>query len=141
MIIRRISTSPDSPLRVSVDIPDAEGNGGFHSGGVYYFQPAGHQVDGKPTGEDQYQVTEEAARAIMSDPELRKHFTCEPPLKDAQPADAPGPAEANPGGTDFTGPAIPDAAQVDDAAVDGAAAAQPDGASGGKASRKKPARG
>lgn len=101
-LIKRVSTVPGSPLTVQVDgRPDDSGDGGFQGGGVYLFQPAGQD-------DDQHQVPEHAARAIMSDPGLRVHFECSPALPEPEPE----PAAAN------------------------EAAAEPDSAGGGKRRRK-----
>lgn len=105
-LLKRVTTVPASPLTIQVDgIRDDSGEGNFQGGGVYLFQPAGQD-------EDRHQVSEHAARAIMSDPGIAFHFTCDPDLKlpDTEPA----------------------AAQVDE---------QPDGASDGKRRRKTSGKG
>lgn len=71
-VIKRVSTVPNSPLKISIDQPDG-GDGGFQQGGVYYFQPAGQEGD-------QHQVSEHAATVIMKDRGLAPHFTCSPAL-------------------------------------------------------------
>lgn len=86
--LTRMSTIPDSPLRILVDQPDLDspGDGGFAAGGSFMFEPG-----------DRVQVGEAAARAIMGDPGLAHHFTCEPPWRGGGgehlmtgPSDGPG---------------------------------------------------
>ena len=77
-LLKRVTTVPATPLTIQVDgIPDGSGDGNFQGGGVYLFQPAGQD-------EDQHQVSEHAAVAIMSDPGLADHFSCDPPLSKAK---------------------------------------------------------
>lgn len=88
--LRRITTTPGSPLSIMVDAPpaQADGDGGFAMGGHYLFYPAGSE-----DGETSFQVPEHAARIIMGDPGLAPHFECSPPLesKSDRAADEPKP--------------------------------------------------
>src|SRR5690349_10850066 len=90
-VIRRITTEPNTPLRVLVDHQTDPADGGFLGGGSFFFAPAGQ--DG-----DRHNATGHAARVIMGDPGLAVHFECTPPV-DAPavaPAAAPEPATAEP---------------------------------------------
>lgn len=72
--LTRLSTAPASPLRIVVSQPEGE-DAGLHVGGTFFFQPAGDEH-----GDDRAGMSEFAARAIMGDPELARHFRCEPAL-------------------------------------------------------------
>lgn len=72
-VITRISKTPDSPIRILVDQAQGDGHAGLSMGGSFMFWPAGQEGDSS-------QVTEAAARAIMSDPTMAPHFECFPPL-------------------------------------------------------------
>lgn len=98
--LTRVSKVPNSPMRILVDGPAAESDGdaGLGQGGSFLFMPAGQ--DG-----DRAQMSEHAARVILSDPDQAKHFTCLPalpvltPAAEATSADAEAPREADGGKT------------------------------------------
>jgi hypothetical protein len=77
-VLRRVSTSPNSPLAIKVDQadPDNPDDAGLAVGGSFEFYPAGQ--DG-----DTAQVSAHAARVIMGDKGLAQHFECTPALPDA----------------------------------------------------------
>lgn len=89
--LKRITKTPNSPLRILIDQP-ADGDGGFGQGGDFYFEPAGQ--DG-----DTHSVAEHGARAIMEDASLAPHFTCSPdlPKRVAAPEQAAEPDSASGG--------------------------------------------
>lgn len=72
--LKRISTTPNSPIRVQVDAP-ADGEGGFGQGGTFNFYPAGQE----DMGDVQHVMTQRAASTILDDPNLAGHFECTPP--------------------------------------------------------------
>lgn len=72
--LRRITTTPNSPLRILIDQPEpGSPDAGMAVGGTFFFAPAGQ--DG-----DTAQVSDYAARVVMSDPGLAPHFKCSPPF-------------------------------------------------------------
>lgn len=71
--LKRTTTEPGSPIEIMVDQPQ-DGDGGFTGGGHFRFYPAGSDE-----GPDTAQVSDLAAKAIMDDPEVAKHFSCTPP--------------------------------------------------------------
>jgi hypothetical protein len=81
--VKRVTSEPNSPLRVVIDRPQGDGDAGLAAEGVFYFFPAGSE-----DGETEHGMSEFAARVIMGDPGLAPHFECSPEL------DAP--AEAGP---------------------------------------------
>jgi hypothetical protein len=97
--LSRISTTPASPMRCIVAQPTDE-DAGLNSGGSFYFQPA--PTPGVPLapdrsdGDHQAGMSEFAARAIMSDPGLATHFTCDPPLPPLTPAPPADPTPVAP---------------------------------------------
>lgn len=80
-LVKRITTEPRTAFRVQVAQQDGD-DAGLAIGGTFYFEPAGQ--DG-----DQAQMSEHAARAIMDDPGLAVHFTCQPALPSRAPAAEP----------------------------------------------------
>lgn len=78
-LIKRTTTAPNSPLAITVDRKDPDStDAGFSGGGSFLFMPAGD-----PDGNDQAQVDEHCAKALMLDPGNAVHFSCEPPLPGA----------------------------------------------------------
>lgn len=71
--LKRISTTPDSPIRILVDQAQGDGDTGMALGGSFFFMPAGQEGD-------MAQVPETTARAILADPSLAVHFECTPAL-------------------------------------------------------------
>jgi hypothetical protein len=71
--LRRITTVPNSPLRILVDEPAPDSpDAGFTAGGSFLFEPAGQ--DGDTAG-----VSDHTAAVIMGDTSLAAHFDCSPP--------------------------------------------------------------
>lgn len=75
--MKRISTTPDSPIRILVQADQQDGDAGLNMGGSFFFMPAGQ--DG-----DQAAVSEATARGIMADPSLAVHFEVNPALPGAE---------------------------------------------------------
>lgn len=71
--VTRTSAAPASPMRVLMNLPDADGNPGFS--GAFSFDPAGTE-----DGACAYTMDERQARAIMDDPGMAPHFECSPEL-------------------------------------------------------------
>ncbi len=70
--LTRTSTVPASPMKIMIDRQEAgDPDAGFGMGGTYYFEPG-----------DRHAVSDEAARAVMTDPGLKVHFRCDPPFAD-----------------------------------------------------------
>lgn len=105
--LRRITTEPNTALKILVDHAQGDGDAGFLAGGSFFFEPAGKEGD-------RHQVNGHAAQVIMGDPGLAVHFDCTPPLPGteskaaAAPKAAPKPAAASPA---QDGPAAPAAAK------------------------------
>lgn len=74
-------------MAIRINQPQDDGDAGLSQGGSFYFMPAGQ--DG-----DTHAVSEFAARIIMGDPGLSKHFECTPPV---------APPVASPAGQDDQG--------------------------------------
>lgn len=80
-LLKRTSTSPSGPIKILVDEQVAgDTDAGLAVGGSFEFWPPGSDE-----GESQFQVGDHAARQIMGDPELAKHFDCSPPLGKEEP--------------------------------------------------------
>lgn len=90
--LQRITTVPNSPMRILVSQPDGK-DAGLNLGGSFYFMPAGQ--DG-----DTYDVSDHAAAVIMGDPGLAPHFRClpewRPQVMDVPPTPAPVDVAAEP---------------------------------------------
>lgn len=80
--MKRISKTPDSPIRILVQEDQQDGDAGLTMGGSFMFFPAGQEGD-------QAAVSEVTARGIMADPSLAPHFEVTPALpgtdEEAQP--------------------------------------------------------
>lgn len=87
--LKRITTD-GGVMRIQIDQPQGDGDGGFQLGG---------SVESFPKGDPQYrdlQVTDHAARVIMADPGLARHFDCQPPIEPAAAATDKKAAKARP---------------------------------------------
>lgn len=79
-ILKRKTTAPATPIKIIVDAPQGDGDGGFMAGGQYHFYPAG-----STDGPDTHQCSEIATRSIMEDPAIAVHFECTPPWQSLKP--------------------------------------------------------
>lgn len=80
ILTRQLKRTTHGPtLRIAVDHPQGDGQGGFGMGGTFDIASAGQ--DG-----DTVQMSDFAARVIMGDPGQAFHFICTPPI---EPAAAP----------------------------------------------------
>jgi hypothetical protein len=77
-LLKRVTKTPNGPLRVLVSQPDGT-DAGLVAGGSFLFAPAGQPGD-------QANVTDRTARVIMTDPGLAVHFSCTPPYPGTEPA-------------------------------------------------------
>lgn len=106
--LTRVTKEPASPIHIMVDHPNPDpGDGkapdaGLAMAGSHHFYPAESK-----DGPDTHYVTDRAAREIMRDPKIARHFECDPPIdvKPAEPAAQPAEPAAQPKKAKGTGKA------------------------------------